>query len=411
MAFQDTTATKRVFQLRKKIRAVAGGTSASKTISILVWIIDYAQTQKNKVVTVVGESVPHLKLGAIRDFQNILISNGYWKDNLWSETSPTRYTFETGTIVEFISFDKFGKAHGPRRDVLFLNEANYLPYNIADQLITRTREVVWMDWNPSEEFWFYTDMLGKRTDIDFIGDKGNYPPLTYLDNEALDQDTINEIEAHRNNKSWWDVYGLGKLGQIEGLIYPEWRVIDEIPKGARLERRWLDFGYTNDPSAAGSVYYLNNEWLLDEIFYLKGMSNRQIANTFLSLPQPQTLIVADSAEPKSIDELRSYGLNVMPCEKGADSVTTGIQVVQDQPIAVTRQSYNILKERRNYLWLVDKNGKVLNQENPACANHHMSGIRYALSTLGKLKQVESYWDRIYSEELKPVAQKDLNPAR
>ncbi|MEK9208101.1 MAG: hypothetical protein AAB922_06445, partial [Patescibacteria group bacterium] len=128
--FTDTTATKKIFKLRKKIRAVSGGTSASKTISILVWIIDYAQNTEHKVVTIVGESVPHLNLGAKRDFKNIMVANGYWDDSAWTENGV--YTFPKGTVVEFISFDKFGKAHGPRRDVLFLNEANYLPYDIAD---------------------------------------------------------------------------------------------------------------------------------------------------------------------------------------------------------------------------------------------------------------------------------------
>mgnify|MGYP000902600577 FL=1 len=133
------------------------------------------------------------------------------------------------------------------------------------------------------------------------------------------------------------------------------------------------------------------------------MSNKQLADFLNSLPKAQTTIVADSAEPKSIDELRSYGLVVVPCEKGKDSVMNGIQLVQDQPISVTRNSYNILKEYRNYLFLVDKNGKILNEEDPACDNHHMAGIRYALSTLGRLKQVENYWDRIFAKELNPKA--------
>ena len=142
--FKDTTATKRIFNLTKRIRAVAGGTSASKTISILIWCIDYAQSVKDEIITVVAESVPHLQLGAIRDFQNIMKSNGYWNDANWNETKHI-YTFNTNTFIEFISFDKFGKAHGPRRDILYINEANNIPYLIVDQLITRTRKIVWMD--------------------------------------------------------------------------------------------------------------------------------------------------------------------------------------------------------------------------------------------------------------------------
>lgn len=373
-AFQNTTATKKIFQLKKRIRAVAGGTSASKTISILVWLIDYAQSSNNKIITIVAESDPHLRLGAIRDFKNILVTQGYWDQKSWIDKPPT-YKFLNGSIIEFISFDKFGKAHGPRRDVLFLNEGNNIPYNIADQLITRTREVVWMDWNPSSEFWFYTEMLHKRNDIDFI-------TLTYRDNEAIDPNTKAEIESHRGNKNWWKVYGEGQLGEVEGKIYKDWQILDdeEMPKFVRLERYGLDFGYSNDPTALVAVYYGNGGYILDEITYLKGLSNKQIADILLN--QPRALVIADSAEPKSIDEIRSYGLNILPTEKGKDSVTHGIQLVQEQKIAVTKRSVNIIKEYRNYLWETDKDGKILNEPEHAFS-HTMDAIRYALSSIVK----------------------------
>jgi len=354
-------------------------------------------------MTVVAESVPHLKLGAIRDFQNIMKANGYWNDKRWNASNFT-YTFDTETILEFISFDKFGKAHGPRRDILYVNEANNLPYNIVDQLITRTKKIIWMDWNPSSEFWFYTEMKDIRTDIDFI-------TLTYKDCiNALDKSIVAEIESHKHNKGWWQVYGLGQLGEIEELIYKGWKVVDEIPHEARLERRYLDFGFTNDPSAGGEIYYYNGGWIINELIYRKGMSNKQLADYFNALDKPESLIIADSAEPKSIAEMQSYGLNVAGCKKGKDSVNAGIQLVQDQPISITRNSYNILKEQRNYMWLVDKNGKVLNVEDPGCANHHMSGIRYGLETLGRLKQEANYWDRLFAEELKPT-RKQFNKER
>lgn len=368
-----------MFQLNQRIRAVAGGTSASKTISILVWIIDYCQSVNKQIATVVAESFPHLQLGAIRDFQSIMQSNGYWEESRWNESKHI-YTFPTGSILEFISFDKFGKAHGPRRDILFINEANNIPYNIADQLITRTRKIVWMDWNPSEEFWFYTEMLPARTDVDFI-------TLTYLDNEALDDISKQEIEAHRNNKEWWTVYGEGKLGVITTRIHKDWQMIDEMPHEAQLKARWLDFGYTNDPSSIGDVYYYNGGWPVDEQLYQKGMSNKQLADFLLALPNPQTLVIADSAEPKSIDEIRSYGVNIIGVSKhrGESKSDTFIKwstgVVQSQRISITRRSFFTLKEYRNYLWLVDKNGKILNEEDPKCANHSMRGIAYVLCTL------------------------------
>jgi phage terminase large subunit len=217
---------------------------------------------------------------------------------------------------------------------------------------------------------------------------------------------LKEIEDDKKNRpSLYKSKWLGEPNSIEQKIYKDWRIIDEIPFEARLEKTWLDFGYTNDESAIGRVYYYNGGWILDENLYRKGMSNKQLADFLNALDKPQTTIVADSAEPKSIDELRSYGLNVVPCVKGKDSVKSGIQLVQDQPISVTKRSINIIKEQRNYLWMVDRNGKILNEEDPACANHHMAGIRYALSTLGRLKQEVSYWDRIYSEELTGVKPK------
>lgn len=400
MPFINTTATKKIFALKKRIRAVAGGTWASKTVSILVWLIDYAQSTKNEDITVVAESVPHLDLGAIKDFKNIMIGNGYWQDNAWNETQRL-YTFPNKSTIKFVSFDKFGKAHGPRRDILFINEANNIPLNIADQLITRTRKIVWMDWNPSEEFWFYTEMLPNRKDeIDFI-------TLTYLDNEALTDIERKEIESHQHNKQWWQVYGLGQLGEIITRIYTGWKIIDEIPHEARLERYGLDFGYTNDPTAIVAVYYFNGGWILDGVCYKKGMSNKEIADTLKTMKEK--LIIADSAEPKSIDELRSFGLNVMPAEKGKDSVNFGIQFVQDQPISVTSKSVMLIKEYRNYLWLEDKDGKIL-QEPQDFNNHYMDAIRYALTSLQKLSQPESYWDKIWHDELHPK-KKQINLER
>ena len=370
--FEDTTATRRIFELKKRIRAVSGGTSASKTISILIWIIDYCQSPSNKgkLVTVTSESYPHLLGGAMLDFQNIMQDRGYWDQTRWVRNPRTMYTFETGNKVEFVPFDTYGKAHGGRRDVLFVNEGNYMAYNIVDQLITRTREIVWLDWNPTSEFWFYTDMLGLRDDIDFI-------TLTYKDNEALDETTIKEIESHKHLKGWWQVYGLGQLGDLEGKIYRGWKMIDEPPQEARLEKYGLDFGYSNDPSAGGAVYKWNDSFVLDEIVYQKGLSNKQLSEVFLS--QDKATIVADSAEPKSIDELKSYGLNVIPSQKGKDSVLSGIQFVQAQNIFVTKRSVNIWKEYRNYLWITDKEGNIINVPSPIW-NHHMDWIRYALTT-------------------------------
>lgn len=310
-------------------------------------------------------------------------AQGYWEDSRWHGTKH-EYTFESGSVIEFTSIDTYGKAHGPRRDVLFINEANNLAYNIVDQLITRTRKIVWLDWNPTTEFWFYTEMKPNRTDIDFVGDGGDYPPLTYLDNEALDPITIAEIESHRNNKQWWTVYGEGKLGVVETRIYRDWQILDEIPHEAKLEPYGLDFGYSNDPTAGIAVYYYNGGYILDEIVYQKGLSNKSIYDIFSVLPTNP--VYSDSAEPKSIDELNLYGLLALPAPKGQGSVNQGIQFVQGQQISVTKRSTHLIKEYRNYVWETDKDGKILNKPVDR-DNHLMDAIRYAFSA-----QIRRYMD-------------------
>ena len=373
---RNTTATKKIFALKKRIRAVCGGTAASKTISILIWCIDYAQSTKNELISVVSESYPHLSGGAMRDFEIIMKDRGYWKDTRWVKNPRTIYTFETGSQIEFVSVDTYEKAHGPRRDILFLNEANNIPYPIVDQLITRTRKIIWMDWNPVEDFWFDEKMLGQRDDIDFI-------TLTYLDNEAIDEGTLSEIMAHRNDSNWWKVYALGQKGELETRIYKGWAIIDEVPHEARLERHWLDFGFTNDPTAIGDLYYYNGGYILDEQLYQKGLSNKQIADFLLNLKK--ALTVADSAEPKSIAEISSYGVQIIGANKKnagreASYNKWAIGVVQDQQISVTKRSINILKEYRNYLWITDKDGKITNEPMDLW-NHHMDGVKYVITSL------------------------------
>lgn len=379
--FSDTTATRRVFDMTKRIRAVAGGTSASKTISILVWLIDYCQTSQDreKLCHVVSESFPHLESGAMLDFKNIMKDRGYWNDERWHATKH-EYTFETGNVLRFMSVDTYGKAHGPRRDVLFVNECNNLDYRIVDQLITRTREIVWLDWNPSEEFWFYTEIKDKREDVDFI-------TLTYLDNEALDPITVSEIESHKSNKAWWQVYGLGQLGVIESRIYRDWQIVDDVPFEARLERYGLDFGYSVDPTAVIAVYYYNGGYILDEVAYQKGLLNKPIADILNN--QPKALVIADSAEPKSIDEIRGYGLTILAAQKGSGSIERGIGYVQQQRISVTKRSLNLIKEYRNYNWEYDKSGNMT--RDPSDFNNHaMDALRYAIASIKNPNQTSAY---------------------
>ena len=373
MQYSITTATKKVAKLTKKIRIVQGGTSASKTISILLYLIHLAQSDKSKTLTsIIAESTPHLKRGAIRDFKNIMQEHGYWKDSLWNITDSI-YTFETGSQIEFFSADQSDKLRGARRDRCFMNEANNMTLDAFDQLEVRTKEFIFLDYNPTNEFWVYTDILYHRDDVEHI-------ILTYKDNEALSEEIINSIEQRKDRKGWWQVYGLGQLGEVEGKIYKDWQIIDEIPHEARLERYGLDFGYTNDPSSLVAIYYYNGGYILDEIIFQKGLSNKQIADMLKN--QPTSLVIADSAEPKSIDEIASYGLTIVGAEKGKDSIRNGISLVQAQRISVTKRSVNIIKEYRNYLWQTDKQGKIINEPEGGF-DHSMDALRYGLTSLIK----------------------------
>lgn len=369
--FQLTTATNKIAKLKKRIRAVQGGTSASKTISIELLLTDLAQRDEKPTLTsVVSESVPHLKRGAIRDFKKILQEHNYWKDSRWNATDSI-YTFETGSQLEFFSADNADKLRGARRDRLFINEANNIPFEAFQQLEVRTKNFVFLDWNPTTEFWFYTDVLGVRDDVDHI-------IVNYLDNEALDPNIVRSIEQRKGNKAWWQVYGLGQLGEIETRIYTGWQIIDDVPHEARLERYGLDFGYTNDPTAIIAIYYYNGGYIWDEIAYEYGMSNRMIADTIKN--NPKALTIADSAEPKSIDEIKSYGVTILPAEKGPGSVNQRIQYVQGQKISVTKRSVNTIKEYRNYVWITDRDGKILNVPIDTL-NHSMDAGGYGMASL------------------------------
>lgn len=376
MIYAKTTATEKILTLRKRIRGVSGGTSASKTISILIWVIARAGSNPpddKEIISVVSETMPHLKRGVIRDFQAIMKDCNAFEENRWNRTDFI-YTFPNGSIVEFFSADQPGKVRGPRRDILFVNEANNISYEIFTQLEIRTKKVVWLDWNPVSEFWFYTEMLGKREDVDFI-------TLIYRDNEALDKSIIQTIEARRVNTNWFRVYGEGQLGEAEGRIYTGWSLdLEEIPDSARLERYGLDFGYTNDPTAIVAIHKHNDAKIIDEICYLKGLSNKDIADLLQNLPK--ALVIADSAEPKSIDEIRSYSINIIGVSKGKDSVLQGIQYVQDQKIFVTKRSVNLIKEYRNYLWITDPEGKVINEPQDFL-NHAMDALRYGMDSFNK----------------------------
>jgi phage terminase large subunit len=367
--FQLTTAIRKILELNKRIKIIQGGTSAGKTFSILPILIDKCAREKGLEVSVVAETIPHLRRGALKDFLKIMRWTGRYVEDRFNATL-LRYEFANGSSIEFFSADNASKLRGARRDILYINECNNVTFDAYLELSIRTKKEIYLDFNPANEFWVHKE-LKDEPDADFI-------ILTYKDNEALDESIVRQIEKNREKAAtssywanWWRVYGLGEVGMLEGVIFDNWKEIDKIPDDARLVGIGLDFGYTNDPTAAIEIYNWNGQRIVNEIVYRTGMLNLDIAKI---LPSSVT-IYADSSEPKSIDEIRRYGKTIKGVTKGKDSINYGIDVMQRQNYLVTKQSTNLIKELRSYCWDVDKQGARLNK--PAGGNDHaIDALRY-----------------------------------
>tara|TARA_R100000544_G_scaffold37136_1_gene27315 strand:- start:88 stop:1521 length:1434 start_codon:yes stop_codon:yes gene_type:complete len=299
-------------------------------------------------VSVVAESIPHLRRGAIRDFLKIM----GWLNNsvdMFNKSTLT-YTFPNGSQIEFFSADQPDKLRGGRRDVLFINECNNISFESYQQLSIRCREFIYLDYNPTAAFWVHTELKDEE-DSDFL-------ILTYKDNEALEQSIINEFEkaikkAETSDywKNWVNVYVYGIIGSLEGVIFNNWKTIDSIPESAELLGYGQDYGFTNDPTTLVALYRWDGKIIWKELIYRKGMSNSALAKEMKGLGignyKP---VVADSAEPKTIAELKSYGFNIKGAKKGADSIKHGIALLQDYEMLITSDSLNLIKELRHYQW-------------------------------------------------------------
>lgn len=294
--------------------------------------------------------------------------------NRWIEghfnKSLLKYTFANGSFIEFFSVDQPDKLRGARRNILYINECNNVNFEAYQQLSIRTSHEVWLDFNPTHEFWAHTELLNDTDSEHLI--------ITYKDNEALSESIVAEIEKAKVKaktssywSNWWKVYGLGQIGSLEGVIFNNWKQIDSIPEEARLIGIGLDFGYSNDPTAIVEVYKYNDKRILNEICYRTGMVNSDIAKI---LPK-NTFVYADSAEPKSIEEIRRFGVNIMPVKKGSDSIMYGISTMQTQEYLVTSNSLNLIKEFRYYTWQTDKNGVKINKPIDSY-NHAIDAVRY-----------------------------------
>jgi phage terminase large subunit len=370
--FRYTTAIKKLRKLKARKKIIQGGTSAGKTFGILPILIDQAIKTPNLECSVVSESVPHLRRGAIKDFEKIMKWTNRWIPDHYNKTL-LKYTFANGSFIEFFSADQDDKLRGARRHVLYINEANNVTHNAYNELSIRTSGDIWLDFNPTAQFWAHTDVA--------LDDDSEMIVLTYLDNEGLPETIIHDIESKREKaktsdywKNWWKVYGLGEIGSLEGVVFEQWKQMDTIPKEARLLGYGMDFGYTNDPSTLIACYKYNDAIIFDEVIYRKGLLNSDLANLMKS-KDVKGIIYADSAEPKSIAEIRGMGYQIKATDKGRDSIMYGIGVLQEKQMYITSRSTNIIKELRNYTWDTDKTGAKLNKPIDAF-NHAIDAMRY-----------------------------------
>ena len=335
-----------------------------------MWLIfGYCLKQNGKTISVARKTYPSLRTSAMRDFMEILKTY-----ELYDETKHNKSSAEyrlNGNLVEFISLDQPQKVRGRKRDVLFVNEANELFWEDWQQLIFRTKERIIIDYNPSDEFHWIYEKVKTRDDADFY-------ITTYKDNPFLAPEIKKEIERLKDtDENYWNIYGLGQVGASRSLIFKS-QLIESIPEEAKFLSYGMDFGYTNDPTTLVSVYKHDTKLYFKEHIYRTGMTNRDIVNELerLGLGRRDE-IYADSAEPKSIDEIHKFGWNVKPATKGRDSINIGIDMMKRYSLFITKESTNTIKEFRNYKWKEDKNGVVLNDPVDSY-NHSIDAIRYAL---------------------------------
>lgn len=363
--FIRTTAINKLKQMKARKRVVQGSTGAGKTHGIVpITCIDEACKRPGITITVVAESIPAVKSGSLKIFMDIMIETNRWNECSYNRTERI-YTFNNRATVQFTSFETVGKAKAAgKREILFLNEANHIPYEIADALMIRSKET-WIDYNPDKNFWAHTEVLTEPNSELLI--------LTYKDNEALPEETLEDLLIKKakafnnpnldddklfeesNIKSnywanWWRVYGLGQVGTLEGVIFQNWKEIDTIPVEAKLLGYGMDFGFTNDPTTMIAVYKYNSQLILDEVIYQKGLLNSQIASMIKSIGAKNGPIYADSSEPKSIADIQGYGVGIYSVKKGVNSVKEGIQLMQEYEFLVTKKSTHLKEELNKYEW-------------------------------------------------------------
>lgn len=353
-----------------------GGTSSGKTYCIMQRLISIAVNEPATIITVAGQDLPNLKVGAMRDTETIF-SDSEWLQGffVWNRSDYT-IKGQNGSLIEFKSYDGEQDAKNGKRDYLFINEANGITYGIYWQLAIRTRRQIFIDYNPSARFWVHEQVLGREGVKLIISDHRSNMFLT--DEEHRRIEGISDPEL-------WKVYARGKTGSITGLVFPHFNVVDDLPPREEWKvSAWgLDWGFSADPSALVHLVLAHGEIWTDEVIYRTGMTNPDIAQAMKEAGLTgRDEIVADSAEPKSIAELNRMGYFIKACKKGADSISNGIDILKRYTWNVTRRSAGLRKELLAYKWKTDRNGDMTNQPIDAF-NHAIDAVRYAASeTLG-----------------------------
>ena len=377
MEIKKTEALRKIYKLDKRIRLIRGGSAAGKTICILtIMINECIKFDKIREMSVVASTYPMLRRGPVRDFKLIMKGLGLWRDSRWNQTI-LKYTFGRGSTIEFFSTENPERVRGARRSHLFINECNVgINFESYNQLAIRTSDTIWLDYNPSQLFWADHELV-PRDDVDFI-------TVTYKDNDTLPQSILDEFNVARQKaktseywRNWCSVYLDGQVGRLSDVVIPDWIEIPKLPEDARLLCHGLDWGYSIDESSCVALYKHNDAYIFDEVLYQKGMLNSNISQ-FLKNNDIKGQLWADSAEPKSIAELQSYGHTINPVTKGRDSIVYGINLINQNQIFVTSRSKNLIKELNGYVWATDKAGNKIQKPNPLSGDHAIDAARYAL---------------------------------
>lgn len=388
--FEVTTAVKKMLKMTARKKVVQGSTSSGKTYGIVPILYDKGLERKRKI-TITAETLSSLKDGCIDILQNFLMDEGRWVQTAWNGTDFIYTIPSTKSKIQFKVFDSVGKAKAAgKRDIIFINEANHIDYEIADALMIRSKEV-WLDFNADREFWAHTEVL-QEPNSEFLR-------LTYEDNECIPEETLEDMLIKRdkaffdvslsfeklfeekNIKSkywanWWKVYGLGLKGQLVGSVFENWEIIASVPSNARKVYNGVDFGYSISKFASLDIYKLDGHYILDQLVYDNKLDNLQASEAMKEAGYTKgTITYCDYAEPKSIAELKKHGISAVPCESKTDIKPFAIKRLNEQVFYITSRSVNLKEELEDAVW-DEKTGKIKKSDK----DHLIDAMLYAVGS-------------------------------